>query len=112
MIETEAPASVRRTCNFHKDFNGKPPAIAPSSLILVTGVNCFIGSHVADQLLQAGYRVRGTTRDTAKTDWVKEMLDKQHGEGKFEAVIVKSMADTRAFDEACKRYAFTQCEVH
>ncbi|KAK3170289.1 hypothetical protein OEA41_009676 [Lepraria neglecta] len=30
------------------------------------------------------------------------MSDKQYGEGKFEAVIVKNMADTGAFDEACK----------
>ena len=126
MTETEAPASVRCTRHFHKtffpvssrhfvdiqqhnhtdarapNFNGKPPEIGPSSLILVTSINSFIGSHIADQLLQAGCRVRGTTRDTSKTEWVKEMLDKQYGEGKFEAVIVKNMADTGSFDEACK----------
>ena len=82
--------------------NGKPPAIAPCSLILVTGINGFIGSHVADQLLQADYRVRGTTRDTSKTEWVKEMLDKQYGEGKFEAVILSNMADTGAFMRLAK----------
>lgn len=70
------------------NFNGKPPAIAPCSLILVTGINGFIGSHVADQLLQADYRVRDTTRDTSRTEWVNEMSDKQYGEGKFEAVNV------------------------
>ncbi|KAG6807375.1 hypothetical protein H0H93_001649, partial [Arthromyces matolae] len=36
-------------------------------LILVTGVTGFIAGHVANQLLAAGYRVRGTTRgDKAK----------------------------------------------
>ncbi|KAF8992659.1 hypothetical protein BDQ17DRAFT_1546355 [Cyathus striatus] len=32
-------------------------------LVLVTGVTGFIAGHVADQLLQKGYRVRGTVRD-------------------------------------------------
>ena len=83
------------------DFNGKPPAIAPGSLILVTGANGFIGSHVADQLIQAGYRVRGTSRTTSKIEWVKEMFDKKHGEGKFETVVVENMAEPGSFDKAC-----------
>jgi len=33
-----------------------------SELILVTGVNGFLGAHVVDQLFQKGYRVRGTVR--------------------------------------------------
>lgn len=70
--------------------------------MLVTGANGFIGSHVADQLIQAGYRVRGTSRDTTKTAWITEMFDKRYGEGKFEAVVVKDMAESGAFDEACK----------
>ena len=84
------------------DFNGKPPVIPPGSLILVTGVNGFIASHVADQLLQAGYRVRGTSRDTAKAIWVQEMFDGKYGDGRYETVEVKDMAHNRAFDEACQ----------
>lgn len=107
------------------NFNGKPPAIPPGSLVLVTGCNGFIGqstlsvtaapvvsnkantstfkgSHVADQLLQAGYKVRGTSRDTTKTAWIKEYFDKKYGDDKFEAVVVKDMATPGCFDEACK----------
>lgn len=31
-------------------------------LVLVTGVSGFLGAHCAQQLLAAGYRVRGTVR--------------------------------------------------
>ncbi|KAF9644895.1 NAD(P)-binding protein [Thelephora ganbajun] len=33
-----------------------------SELVLVTGVNGFLGAHVVDQLVHKGYRVRGTVR--------------------------------------------------
>lgn len=84
------------------NFNGKPPAIPPGSTVLVTGANGYIGSHVADQLIQAGYLVRGTSRDTTKTAWMSELFDKKYGKGKFEAVVVKDMAESGAFDEACE----------
>ncbi|TFK80680.1 NAD-P-binding protein [Polyporus arcularius HHB13444] len=41
-----------------------------SKLILVTGASGFIGAHVVAQLLEAGYRVRGTARG-AKLDLLK-----------------------------------------
>ena len=74
----------------------------PGSTVLVTGANGFIGSHVADQLLQAGYLVRGTSRDTAKTLWLTELFDKKYGKGKFEPFVVEDMVESGAFDEACK----------
>ncbi|KAL6717787.1 hypothetical protein ACLMJK_003872 [Lecanora helva] len=83
------------------NFNGKPPVIAPGSLILVTGANGFIASHVVDQLLQAGYRVRGTSRDTTKNQWIKDLFDGRYGEGKYEGIVVEDMAHDGAFDEAC-----------
>lgn len=83
-------------------LHGKSPVIAPGSLVLVTGANGYIGSHVASQLIQAGYRVRGTVRDKAKTAWLQELFDKKYGEGKFESVIVEDMGKRGAFDEACK----------
>jgi len=36
--------------------------MSQKSLVLVTGVSGFLGSHVVDQLIKAGYRVRGIVR--------------------------------------------------
>lgn len=84
------------------DLKGKSPAIPIGSLVLVTGISGYIGSHVADQLLQAGYCVRGTVRDESKGEWVRELFNKKYGEGKVETVVVADMAHDGAFDEACK----------
>ena len=94
------------------NFNGEAPAIPPGSTVLVTGANGFIASHVTDQLIQAGYLVRGTSRDTTKTAWMTELFDKRYGKGKFEAVVVKDMAEKGAFDEACKGMRFgLECQL-
>ena len=84
------------------NFNSKPPVMPPGSTVLVTGANGFIGSHIADQLIQAGYLVRGTSRDLANSAWITEMFDKKYGKGKFEGVVVRDMAENGAFDEACQ----------
>ena len=84
------------------NLKGRPPVIPPRSIILVTGVNGYIASHVADQLIQAGYIVRGTTRNIAKTAWVKDMFDAKYGGGKFEVVVLEDMAEPRAFEKAYK----------
>jgi len=77
-------------------------AIPKDSLILVTGVNGYIGSHVADQLLQAGYRVRGTTRDLEKVKVLKQYWETEYGSGRLEVVVVEDMSHEGAFDEAVK----------
>ncbi|KAJ7603330.1 NAD-P-binding protein [Mycena polygramma] len=71
-------------------------------LVLVTGVNGFIASHVADQLLAAGYNVRGTARSAAKLQWLHELFDKKYGAGRFEGISVPDMVADGAFDEAVK----------
>ncbi len=81
---------------------GAPPVLEPGSLELVTGANGFIGSHIADQLIQAGYRVRGTARDASKVGWLKAMFDEKYGPGNFELAVVEDLAKSGAYDEACK----------
>lgn len=69
------------------------PIIPPNSLILVTGVNGLIASHIADQLLTAGYRVRGTVRDLAKSSWITPLLEARHGTGRFELIKVPNLTE-------------------
>ena len=78
------------------------PAIPKESLVLVTGVNGYIASHIAEQLLEHGYRVRGTVRDAYKAHYMHALFDEKYGEDAFEVQIVKDMATDGAFDEAMK----------
>lgn len=74
-------------------------AIPKKSVVLVTGVNGYIASHIAEQLLEHGYRVRGTVRDAYKADYMHALFDEKYGEDAFEVQIVKDMATDGAFDE-------------
>ncbi|KAF7926117.1 uncharacterized protein EAE97_010417 [Botrytis byssoidea] len=78
------------------------PAIPKDSTVLVTGINGYIGSHVADQLLKAGYRVRGTTRDASKVKKLLDLWEEQYGKDRVEVAVVPNMANEGAFDEAVK----------
>jgi nucleoside-diphosphate-sugar epimerase len=78
------------------------PAIPYGSTVVVTGCSGFIGSHVADQVLAAGFKVRGTSRDAKKNQWLQEYFDDKHGTGKFELVTVPDLTADNAFEEAVK----------
>jgi nucleoside-diphosphate-sugar epimerase len=52
--------------------------ISVRSTILVTGVNGFLGAHVALKLLAAGYKVRGVVRSKAKADALSELIPPEH----------------------------------
>ena len=77
-------------------------AIPKDSVVLVTGVNGYIGSNVADQLMEAGYRVRGTTRDFSKAQGLIGFWERKFGRDRFDIVTVADMAHDGAFDEAVK----------
>lgn len=78
------------------------PAIPKGSVVLVTGVNGLLGSHVAKQFLEYGYKVRGTVRDVEKNSWLTAAFDKQYGPGNFELVAVADLTDDKALTEAAK----------
>lgn len=75
------------------------PALPKGTLILITGANGYIASHIVNQLLKLGYRVRGTVRN--EKPWLNKLFSK-YGEGTFETVIVPEITIDGAFDEAVK----------
>lgn len=83
----------------------------PGSLVLVTGVNGFIGSHIVDQLLAHGYHVRGTVRDVVKAKWMSEFFRSRHPDDQFELVAVPDMSKEGCYDEAVKGELLAHCRV-
>ncbi|KAJ0384176.1 hypothetical protein COL922a_008939 [Colletotrichum nupharicola] len=78
------------------------PVLPKDSTIVVSGANGFIASHIVDQLLAAGYRVRGTVRDTAKYSWLSAHFEKTYGPGRFTLHVVPEVTKNGAFDEVLK----------
>lgn len=77
-------------------------AIPRGSLVVVSGANGYIASHVVDQLLLAGYRVRGTVRSAERAAWLQPFFDGRYGPDKFSLFEVPDMAAPGAFDEAVR----------
>jgi nucleoside-diphosphate-sugar epimerase len=77
-------------------------AIPPGSLVVVTGANGFIASHVADQFLEARYRVRGTVRNIHRAGWLQGFFDQRYVPDKFGLIEAPKMEAPGAFDEAVK----------
>ncbi|KAH7200998.1 hypothetical protein BKA60DRAFT_600865 [Fusarium oxysporum] len=69
-------------------------------LVLVTGANGFIATHVLQNLLQGGYRVRGVVRSQASADAVLETFPEHSGS--LSVIVVPSMTIAGAFDQAVK----------
>lgn len=76
------------------------PILERGSKVLVTGVNGFIASHIADQLLEDGYTVRGSVRSEAKSKALAEFFHNKYGKNRFETVVVEEITREEAFIEA------------
>ncbi|KAF4959120.1 hypothetical protein FSARC_10833 [Fusarium sarcochroum] len=77
--------------------------IPVGSWVLVTGATGFLAGHVIRQLLERGYKVRGTVRDQAKASWlIEDHFQSYTNSGHFELATVPDLAVSGAFDEAAK----------
>ena len=74
-------------------------ALPKGSLILVTGASGFIGSHVVNEALAAGYKVRGTSRSEERAEYTKKVFKNNPN---YSTVIVTDVQQEGAFDSAVK----------
>lgn len=80
---------------------GRVPCGQQLITVLVTGASGYIASWISLFLLEQGYRVRGTTRNARKGQWMKDMY-RDRGHDGFDYVIVSDLENPNAFDEAVK----------
>ncbi|CAO3667518.1 unnamed protein product [Umbelopsis vinacea] len=76
-------------------------SLQQGSRVLVTGATGYVGATVADQFIQAGYIVVGTSRSAHKAEAVKKYFDATYGPGKFE-IYESDLEKEGAFDAAVK----------
>lgn len=69
-------------------------------LVLVTGANGYIGSHIVDVLLEEGLHVRGTVRSTKP--WLTDLFNKRHGVDRFEAFDLAAIEDESLLADALR----------
>lgn len=78
-------------------------AVLPKGdLILVSGANGLVGSHVVNQFLRHGYKVRGTVRDAQRSAWLVDFFADKYAaaKGAFELVEVRDLTDVEALKKA------------
>ena len=71
-----------------------------SKTVLLTGVSGYIGLHCAQQLLNAGYIVRGSVRDKAKSKVVIEVLAVAGTDTKNLSIVVLDLTDNEGWEAA------------
>ena len=71
-----------------------------SKTVLLTGVSGYIGLHCAQQLLNAGYIVRGSVRDKAKSKVVIEVLAVAGTDTKNLSIVVLDLTDDEGWEAA------------
>lgn len=79
--------------------NGSMLSEEGGKIILVTGINGYIATHIGLQLLQRGYRVRGASRSMAARDHLLTGAFKGY-EAQYEHVEVPDITAAGAFDAA------------
>ncbi|KAF9889734.1 hypothetical protein FE257_007040 [Aspergillus nanangensis] len=66
--------------------------IPPGGLVLITGVNGFLASHLALQLLQRGYAVKGTVRTPETASWITSAMKSHYPNAPFQAVVIPNLS--------------------
>lgn len=76
--------------------------------VLVTGATGFIASHLILQLLEKGYRVRGTARSAEKAQALNSVLSEYSGKPVNIEIIAADLSADDGWDEAVRGADFVQ----
>ena len=93
---SSAPPGYRPHERTVRASNNQQWSIPLDSLILVTGANSWLGTHIVDQLLSYGYRVRGTVRSGEKAIRTSKFFEQSHRLGRYHAAQVCSTGTLHA----------------
>jgi nucleoside-diphosphate-sugar epimerase len=78
-------------------------AIPDGSIVLVIGAASFVGSHVVDEFLKKGYKVRATDYDITKASWLADKQFKSYvTTGHLEFICLPHILAENAFVEILK----------
>ncbi|KAL2419328.1 hypothetical protein ABEF95_009882 [Exophiala dermatitidis] len=108
-VDTNINTNINKSTNHEIHPAGEPnihpgddPLSANSSkIILVTGINGYIASHIGLQLLEQGYTVRGTSRSPAAKEHLLTGAFRNH-KHRYKHVVVQDITVPGAFDEAVR----------
>lgn len=79
-----------------------------SEQVLVTGISGFIAKHIALNLLQQGYKVRGTVRASTHTDEVRQALQSHDADISELSFIEADLGSDAYWTEAAQDCAYVQ----
>lgn len=74
--------------------------IQHGDVVLVTRATGYIGNFVVEELIAAGYYVRGASRNPTKARFLVDHIEKRFGKGHLEIIDVPDTIDEHAYDKA------------
>jgi len=99
---TSAPPPAYQSQSQSKVCPVEDPSLPRNSLVLVTGASTFQGTHICDQLLEHGYRVRGVVPNPERAVTTAKFFLDKYGAGRYTTAIIPNTVPREAFHIAAK----------
>lgn len=100
--KSSAPPPAYQTHPQSKVCLVEEPSLPRNSLVLVTGASTFQGTHICDQLLKHGYKVRGVVPNPERAVTTAKFFADKYTSGRYTTAIIPNTARQGAFDIAAR----------